>query len=201
MPKVKAAEVYIPVTTTAGKATSDMKGLNRELKKTDKAVSKTSKNSNIMSTALGVGVAGAAALAAHGMLNLARGSIAAASQAEETANKFNVVFSSISDEANKTALSIANAYGLSQKESQELLSNTGDLLTGFGMSQKAAFNMSKAVTKLSADVLSTNPVPLIVVNTAVPSITATANFTTLLLFFANPLVADILFFTSTKTFK
>lgn len=82
--------------------------------------------------------------------------VKAASDAEETANKFNVVFRDVSDQAKMVAESLAENYGMSREESQKLLSNTADLMTGFGMSGAAALSMSEEVQKLAADLGSFN---------------------------------------------
>ena len=94
----------------------------------------------------GVMVAGAAAIS----FSL----IKSASDAEETANKFNAVFSGMEKTANDTAKELAKSFGLSQRESQKLLGDTGDLLTGFGLGKKAALGFSKQVQELAADLTS-----------------------------------------------
>ena len=84
----------------------------------------------------------------------ARSMIKAASDADETKSKFQTVFRSISSDADKTAKDLAKSFDLSRIESKKLLADTGDLLTGFGFSQKAALSMSKQVQTLSADLAS-----------------------------------------------
>ena len=108
----------------------------------------------------GVMVAGAAAIS----FSL----IKSASDAEETANKFNSVFSGMEKTANDTAKELAKSYGLSQRESQKLLGNTGDLLTGFDFTKKSALNLSKQVQELAGDLASFQNVD---VKTASESIT------------------------------
>lgn len=85
---------------------------------------------------------------------MARSMIKAASDADETKSKFGTVFRSISADAQKTAVDLANSFDLSRIESKKLLADTGDLLSGFGFSQKAALSMSKQVQELSADLAS-----------------------------------------------
>lgn len=77
-----------------------------------------------------------------------------ASDAEETSAKFNTVFSSINADAKRSAKVLTDSFGLSQKASQELLGNTGDLLTGFGFTQSAALDLSTEVNKLAVDLAS-----------------------------------------------
>jgi hypothetical protein len=78
----------------------------------------------------------------------------AAVDANETRNKFNVVFRDIAKDANMMAEELKNAYGLGATESRKLLGDTGDLLTGFGFTQKAALDLSTRVNKLAVDLAS-----------------------------------------------
>lgn len=78
----------------------------------------------------------------------------ASSDAEETRNKFNVVFRDIRDQASATAAELDRAYGMSSEGAEKLLSNTGDLLTGFGFSQEAALELSTQVQTLAVDLAS-----------------------------------------------
>jgi len=98
-------------------------------------------------------IAGVRALSSA-FVGLGRESLNAASDAEETASKFGVVFSSISSDAEKTADDLAKNFGLASSESKKLLSDTGDLLTGFGFSQKGALDLSKQVQELAVDLAS-----------------------------------------------
>lgn len=77
-----------------------------------------------------------------------------ASDAEEGASKFNTVFETIREEANRTAEELKNSFGLARSESQALLADTGDLLTGFGFTEKSALKLSKEVQELAVDLAS-----------------------------------------------
>ena len=88
------------------------------------------------------------------ILAIGAAAIKSASDGEETASKFNVVFSSISKSAQESAKVLRNSYGLSTDASKQLLSDTGDLLTGFGFSQQAALDLSTEVNKLAVDLAS-----------------------------------------------
>jgi len=88
------------------------------------------------------------------VLGLGAASVKAASDAEETSAKFNTVFRDISEQAKKASETLVNSYGQSQQASQELLSNTGDLLTGFGFTQDSALELSTEVNKLAVDLAS-----------------------------------------------
>lgn len=88
------------------------------------------------------------------ILGIGAASVKAASDAEETASKFNTVFRDISKAATDAADELRNSYGLSSNASRQLLSDTGDLLTGFGFSQQAALDLSTDVNKLAVDLAS-----------------------------------------------
>lgn len=123
----------------------------RDAKKLDGQTRKTSKAFGGLKTALtSVAVAFAAVKIKEFTTNL----VNAASEAEETANKFNVTFSGIAEQANETSREIAQAYGLANDETQKLLSNTGDLLTGFGFTQQAALDLAEQTNKLAVDLAS-----------------------------------------------
>jgi len=78
----------------------------------------------------------------------------AARDAEETENKFKTVFENIQDEAISTAKVFARSYKLADSTAQKLFSTTGDLLVGFGFTEKAALDMSRQVNELAVDLAS-----------------------------------------------
>ena len=82
------------------------------------------------------------------------GLVKMASEAEETASKFAVVFQDVSEEAEKTAKNLADNFGLSTKAAKQLLSDTGDLLSGFGFTGEAALDLSTKVNELAVDLAS-----------------------------------------------
>jgi len=86
------------------------------------------------------------------LLLMSRHAIKAASDAEETANKFNEVFKGI--ETQSAINELVGGYQLASSSAQELLSDTGDLLVGLGLTREQALSLSKDVVKLSADVAS-----------------------------------------------
>ncbi len=77
-----------------------------------------------------------------------------ASDAQETLSKFNTVFRDIRDEADEVAKNLVDNFGLSGLAARTLLSDTGDLLTGFGFTQKEALNLSEQVNTLAVDLAS-----------------------------------------------
>ena len=123
--------------------TLEQKKFQRGLRKADRSVAKLS---------AAVGQYGAIAGAAFGAAAVF--STKAAIDAEETANKFSVVFASVADDANNMTNELRKSYGLGRQESQKLLGDTGDLLTGFGFTQKAALDLSSQVQRLAVDLAS-----------------------------------------------
>jgi len=78
----------------------------------------------------------------------------AASDAEETRNKFDVIFRDIRDEAHATATSFAEDFGLAQDTSLDLLAGTADLAAGFGFSQERALELANQTQRLAGDLAS-----------------------------------------------
>lgn len=78
----------------------------------------------------------------------------AARDAEEIQNKFDVVFESMRDEARKTSESLAKDFGLANSTANKLLGTTGDILVGFGFTEKAALDLSNEVNRLAVDLAS-----------------------------------------------
>ena len=123
------------------KITGDNSGINRKAKETESTMTR-------MAKVVGTAIAGI------GFLQITKQLVRLASDAEETANKFGVVFSSIADEANAAANNLVDNFGLSSQAAKSLLSDTGDLLTGFGFTQEAALDLSSQVNTLAVDLAS-----------------------------------------------
>jgi len=77
-----------------------------------------------------------------------------ASDAEETGSKFSVTFSSVEKQANQMVRTLDQSYGLADITARKLMSDTGDLLSGFGFTQAAAADLSFRVQKLAVDLAS-----------------------------------------------
>jgi hypothetical protein len=97
-------------------------------------------------------VAGAAIGAAVTAFSVS--SIKFAASAEETANRFDVVFSDIGDAAQAAAKDIGDSFDLARSTTKGMLGSTGDLLTGLGFTQKAALELSVRVARLAGDIAS-----------------------------------------------
>lgn len=90
------------------------------------------------------------------ILDIGKALFKAGSEADEIRSKFEVTFQSINEEADKTAEALAKGFGLARVKAEELLSTTGDLLTGFGFSREAALETSNVVQQLAVDLASFN---------------------------------------------
>tara|TARA_R110000751_G_scaffold152635_1_gene257745 strand:- start:1161 stop:3932 length:2772 start_codon:yes stop_codon:yes gene_type:complete len=78
----------------------------------------------------------------------------AGSDAEETDQKFGVVFRDVAKSAKDMTDELDQSFGLTQHEAKTLLSDTGDLLSGFGFTGAAALDMSGQIQKLAVDLAS-----------------------------------------------
>jgi hypothetical protein len=98
---------------------------------------------------------GAAATAAGAAVAIGLSkAIQKASDFEETQSKFSTVFQSVERESEVMAAELAKNFGLSELAAKSLLSNTGDLLTGFNFAGSEALNMAGKVNKLAVDLAS-----------------------------------------------
>jgi hypothetical protein len=132
--------------------TGDTKPLNKNVKSSQKQLNSLRSSLGTIATAA-VGAFGAAVVI-NSIKNFTQQSLQAASALEEVNNKFNVTFSTVKNEAAAVAKALQKSYGLSERESKELLSATGDLLTGFGFAGDKALEMSEKVNKLAVDLAS-----------------------------------------------
>jgi hypothetical protein len=81
-------------------------------------------------------------------------SIKVASDTEETFSKFATVFRDVEKSGEAAFKTLREEYGLSSLSAKRLLSDTGDLLTGFGFTQESALDLSLQVNKLAVDLAS-----------------------------------------------
>ena len=102
-----------------------------------------------MTTALGV-----AAGAVYKLNKFTKESIAAASAAQEVHGKYSVVFQEVEASSRKMADALANDFDIASSSAEELLGNTGDLLTGFGLAAEEALTLSDQTNRLAIDLAS-----------------------------------------------
>lgn len=124
--------------------TGDDSDIRNKVKRTEKSVFNLG---NVFKVAFAV-------TAVKAIASVGKALVGAASDAEETNNKFNVVFDSVIDSANEMASTLATDYGLARTESKALLASTGDLLVGFGVAKDQALDLSFRVQTLAADLAS-----------------------------------------------
>lgn len=129
------------------KIEGDTKKIDKSLKSTETKMDKFGK---MAKAAFSVA---ALVLFAKKAFDVGKALIGAASDAEETANKFNVVFDGIT-RAGEAADNLAESYGLSHEASQNLLASTSDLLQGFGVAKDESLDLSEQVQMLAADLSS-----------------------------------------------
>lgn len=121
------------------KASKELRGLSGSIEKMQPAFQK-------------MAVVGTAAIA--GITVGISKTISLARDFEEETNKFGVVFKDVSQDAEDMAKTLNKSYGLSILESKQLLSSTGDILTGFGFTGEAALDLSSNVNTLAVDLAS-----------------------------------------------
>lgn len=120
---------------------------DRELKAAGISLQTVGNNMRSIGTTMSIGVTAP-------ILAAGAASLKAASDAAEGQSKFEVVFSSVSSAANEMAATLDADYGLSSAASKRLLTDTADLLTGFGFTQQQALELSGQVQTLAVDLAS-----------------------------------------------
>ena len=93
-------------------------------------------------------------LTVNSIVDLGKKAIQTFSDLEEATNKFNVVFAGFSKDAQTSVDELIKKFGQSELSAKQMLSGTGDILTGFGFDRKAALDMSILAAKLGADLAS-----------------------------------------------
>ena len=126
---------------------ADLRGFDRAMKKANRNIRKFGTNMQSIGSNLTRNIT-------LPVLAIGGASIKMASDLEETRSKFKTVFSSIEGEALQTAETFKKSFGLSSQAAMGLLADTGDLLVGFGFTEKEALNLSKQVNELAVDLAS-----------------------------------------------
>ena len=148
------AAVQFKKITTAAKAVS-FAGIERGAKRaTDKIKSMQLQARKVGKKATVAGGAGTAAFTLPAAL-LGKSLVDAASDAQETANKFDVVFGEkLKGKARKVASSFAENFGVANSTAQEMIGNTADLMVGFEATEAQALKMAGGIATASADLAS-----------------------------------------------
>jgi hypothetical protein len=148
---VEASRIVIKIETNADKASRSMGQLGQQTRQAGASAGGATKAFQALKS---IGIAALAVGAAKAIGRLGSNLIQAASDAEETANKFGVTFQGVQGAAQDTARNLAENFGLAQTEAESLLANTGDLLTGFGFTRESALDLSTQVQELAVDLAS-----------------------------------------------
>ncbi|HOT63158.1 MAG TPA: hypothetical protein PLU93_09875, partial [Treponemataceae bacterium] len=104
----------------------------------------------LKSIAMGI-AASAAVVKTIGFL---KDSAKAAIDAQETFSKFDVVFSGMESAAESAAKQFQDSFDLAGVTAKKMLSDTGNLLTGFGATKEQALELSVSVNTLASDLAS-----------------------------------------------
>ena len=145
------------------KIQGDISGLQKELQSVKKELGNLGKDtksafSGITNVLGKIGGVVATAFAVDKIKDFGIYALQSASDVEEMENKFNVVFSSIGKDVDKWANDFGKAIGRTKTEIKTGVANLGDLLTGYGMTEKASADLSQKVIELSYDLASFNNV-------------------------------------------
>jgi phage-related protein len=145
------------------KIEADIKDLQSSLSNVEKSLKGLGDNasqgfSGITNSLKGVASIIGSALAVDKIKDFGMYALESASDVEEMENKFNVVFSEVGSSVDKWASKFGEAIGRTKTEIKTGVTNLGDLLTGYGMTQKEASALSQSVIELSYDLASFNNV-------------------------------------------
>lgn len=139
---------------TGEKINRKFRDIELNARKTTRALKEQEKQwEGLRARAKRFGAAGAAATAAVTvpMALMAKSMVNAASDAKEVSDKFDEVFKSVAPKANKAAMEFAKTFKLADSTAQNMLSSTGDLLTGFGFTDDKALGLSQTINKMALD--------------------------------------------------
>lgn len=135
----------------------DNSDFKKKAQETDKAAEKTGKSVgksfDLMKVkTLAKGVAGTAVFVKT--IGFLKDSAIAAIDAQETFSKFDAVFEDMGGAAETAAQQFMDSFDLAEVTAKQMLSATGDLLTGMGATKDVALDMSLQVNTLAADLAS-----------------------------------------------
>lgn len=118
----------------------------------NKTLKKIQNNSNSVFGKIAKYAAGILSVTA--ILDFGKRSIKTFSDLDEATSKFGVVFSNVMDKAEAGMDKLIKSYHFSELGAREMLSSTGDLLSGFGFGQDIALEYAQQVAELGADLAS-----------------------------------------------
>lgn len=122
----------------------------KEAQNLDKTATKSFGSIKLSSIAMGVATS-AVFIKTIGFL---KDSAVAAINAQETFSKFDVVFSQMGSAAESAAMQFKDSFDLAEVTAKKMISDTGNILVGFGATQKQSLDLSIAVNSLASDLAS-----------------------------------------------
>ena len=138
---IKAREQYSEAARRVAKSSDKMRLSVDKAKKSFASFSASAKRGGAILTAA----------ATVPILLMAKSLKNAARDGSESRSKFKAIFKGITQSAEGTADKLAKEYGLAGVASRDMLSNTGGLLKGYGMTEAAALKVSERVQQLAVD--------------------------------------------------
>lgn len=136
-------EIKILINADAKGAQKSIDGINKDLKKTE-----------TQAAGLKTAYLAVAGILSSVVVKGFQATIKAADKFQEANSKFIKTFAGVGSAANDLRKELVKNYGLSTTAATELLSSTGDLLSGFGFTGEAALKLSGDVNKLAVDLAS-----------------------------------------------
>lgn len=143
-----AEELQIIVDAKVSAAIRDLNRVDRTISGTEKTTGKLSDTFKALAGPVAIGAVIA------GLAKMGKELINAASDAEETGDKFDVVFARVADEAEAAAERIKSEFRLSDETVEKFLSGVGDITTGLGATGEEAIAVAEQITKLGLDISS-----------------------------------------------
>ena len=138
MPIRDEAELVIKVT---GKGAENIEDFTKKVKAADDA------SNDLAQTLLGL-------FSTAAVVQFGKESIRVFSDLEETTAKFYEVFKGVESAADQAAQTLIDRFGASELSAKSMLSQTGDLLVGFGFARDEALKLAEQVAQLGSDIAS-----------------------------------------------
>lgn len=151
-----STDVMVKLVADVSSLTSELNGVKKQLSNVENATSNI--GSKMISTFKKVGLSVGGAFAVKKLVDFGKESVELGAYVQEMENKFDVVFSKTGKQVDDWAEKFANAIGRSKTEIKTGVSNLGDLLTGYGMAEEQAGDLSEKVIALAYDLASFNNV-------------------------------------------
>lgn len=143
-------DLFWRITGDTSQFDKSVKDTRTEAQRLDKDATKSFGSIKLSSIAMGVATS-AVFIKTIGFL---KDSAIAAINAQETFSKFDVVFSQMGSAAESAAMQFKDSFDLAEVTAKKMISDTGNILTGFGATQSQALELSVAVNSLASDLSS-----------------------------------------------